>query len=175
MAIRPILIHPDRRLRKVAEPVESVDDSVRALFQDLSETMYDAPGIGLAAPQIGVLRRALVMDCARDDDAPELRSLANPVILASSEETETREEGCLSLPEVLEDVTRPTRVVVRYLDEEEREIEAEFEGLEAVCVQHEIDHLNGRLIIDNVGVVKRRLITNRLRRMKREAKREEEL
>ena len=173
MTIRPILVHPDRRLRKVAEPVDTVDDTVRALFQDLAETMYNAPGIGLAAPQIGVSRRILVMDCARDEDEePKLRRIANPKIAWASEETAAKEEGCLSLPEVIEEITRPTSVTVRYLDEVGHETEEEFTGLEAVCVQHEIDHLDGRLIIDHVGMVKRRLITNRLKRMKREARRE---
>ena len=173
MAIRNILIYPDVRLRKVAEPVNAIDDSVGKLLRDLRETMYDAPGIGLAATQIGVLRRVLVMDCAREGEDSALRMLVNPVVLAASEETEAREEGCLSLPEVSEDITRPTQVRVRYLDENGQDVDAEFSGLEAVCVQHEIDHLDGRLIIDHVGAVKRRLITNRLRRRKREAKREE--
>ncbi len=173
MAIRPILVHPDRRLRRVAEPVETVDDEVRSLFLDLEHTMYNAPGIGLAAPQIGVSRRVLVMDCARDEDEdPKLRRIANPIVVRSSEETAAKEEGCLSLPEVIEEITRPTSVTVRYLDEEGHEVEEDFTGLEAVCVQHEVDHLDGRLIIDHVGMVKRRLITNRLKRMKREAKRE---
>lgn len=173
MAIRNILIYPDVRLRKVAESVDAIDDSVQKLLRDLRDTMYDAPGIGLAATQVGVLRRVLVMDCAREGEDPALRMLVNPVILAASEETEAREEGCLSLPEVSEEITRPTQVRVRYLDENGQNVDAEFADLEAVCVQHEIDHLDGRLIIDHVGAVKRRLITNRLRRRKREAKREE--
>ncbi len=172
MAVRPILIHPDRRLRKTAEPVDRIDDSIREILRDLADTMYAAPGVGLAAPQIGVSRRLLVMDCAGEGEEPALRKMVNPVVLGTSDETESREEGCLSLPEILEEVTRPARVTVRYLDPDGRAEEVGFDGLEAVCVQHEIDHLDGRLIIDYVGAVKRRLITNRLRRKKREAARE---
>ncbi len=168
MTVRPILIHPDPRLRKVCEPVEVVDDAVRALADDMLETMYDAPGVGLAAPQIGVLRRILVMDCAGKDEPPAPRVVINPEILWASEETETHEEGCLSLPEQYAEVTRPARVRVRYLDREGKTVEEEFSGLWSRCVQHEIDHLNGRLFIDYLSPIRRRMITEKVKKLKRE-------
>jgi peptide deformylase len=168
MAIRPILIHPDPRLRKAAAPIVAVDDGVRALAADLFETMYAAPGIGLAATQIGVLRRLFVMDCAAQDAPPEPMVLINPEIVWASEESVASEEGCLSIPDVYEDVVRPARVRLRWrgLDGETRE--AEFADRRATCVQHEIDHLNGRLFIDYLGSVKRTMITSRMKKLKRE-------
>ena len=180
MAIRPILIHPDPRLRVVARPVPAVNDPVRALLDDLAETMYAARGIGLAATQVGVARRLVVMDCCRDDEGEEEEKerdtvfLVNPEIVERSESTAERDEGCLSIPEVYEPVTRPVAVTARYLDRDGRAVEREFQDLQAVCLQHEVDHLDGKLFIDYLGPVKRRLITNRMRKWKREQKRESE-
>jgi peptide deformylase len=174
MALRPILIHPDPRLKKRCMPVEAVDDRLRALMSDMLETMYDAPGIGLAAPQIGVDARVVVMDCAGKDEPPEPLRLVNPEILWSSEETNDHEEGCLSIPEVFGLVTRPERVRVRWLDETGAEREAEFDGIRATCVQHEIDHLNGKLFIDYLTSLKRQLITRKMVKLKKERARERE-
>jgi len=171
--LRPILIHPDPRLKKVCDPVTGVDRDVRALMDDMLATMYDAPGIGLAAPQIGVLSRVVVMDCAKgEDEEPEPICLANPEITWSSPEENEHEEGCLSIPEVYANVTRPSRVRVRYLDEHGKLQEREFGGLRATCVQHEIDHLNGRLFIDYLGAMRRQLITSKMKKLKRERARE---
>ena len=168
MAIRPILTLPDPRLRKRAEPVEAIDDRLRGLAADMLETMYDAPGIGLAATQLGVMKRLFVMDCAEKDAPPAPMVFVNPEIVAVSDETETSEEGCLSIPEVYEDVTRPARVRVRWLGLNGAPHEAEFAGRRAVCVQHEIDHLQGRLFIDYLSPVKRAMITARMKKLKRE-------
>jgi peptide deformylase len=168
MAIRPILIHPDPRLRKVAAPVEAVDEAVRALAADMLATMYDAPGIGLAATQLGIMRRIFVMDCSAEGEPAEPMVFLNPEVLWSSEETVTAEEGCLSIPDVFDDVTRPARVRLRWLGLDSETHEAEFEGRRAVCVQHEIDHLKGRLFVDYLGSVKRTMITSRMKKLKRE-------
>jgi len=167
--IRPILIHPDPRLKKACPPVTEVDDAVRALMADMLQTMYDAPGIGLAAPQIGVLIRVLVMDCAKgEDEEPEPLCLANPEIVWASEELSEHEEGCLSIPEIYANVTRPAAVRVRYLDRDGAEVERDFDGLRATCVQHEIDHLNGKLFIDYLGAMRRQMITGKMKKLKRE-------
>jgi peptide deformylase len=168
MAIRPILVHPDPRLRKPAAPVETVDEGVRALAADMLATMYDAPGIGLAATQLGVMKQIFVMDCADKDEEPEPIVLINPEVVWRSDETATSEEGCLSIPEVYEDVTRPARVRVRWLGLDGAAHEAEFAERRAVCVQHEIDHLQGRLFIDYLSPVKRAMITARMKKLKRE-------
>jgi peptide deformylase len=176
--IRPILIHPDPRLKKVAEPVAAVDDAVRRLMDDMLETMYDAPGIGLAAPQLGVGARVVVMDCAPREEGeqpPRPMKLANPEIVHASEERATFEEGCLSVPDIYADVTRPATVRVRWLDETGAAQEDDFTGIWAVCIQHEIDHLDGRLFIDTLGPMRRRLITEKMKKLKRErARRAEE-
>ncbi len=168
MALRPILIHPDPKLRKVADPVATVDATVRALADDMLATMYDAPGIGLAATQLGVMRRAFVMDCAGKDDAPDPMVMLNPEILSASAETVTGEEGCLSIPDVYEDVTRAARVRLRWLGLDGRIHEHEFGDRWAICAQHEIDHLDGKLFIDYLSAVKRTMITARMRKLKRE-------
>jgi peptide deformylase len=171
--IRPILIHPDPRLRKVCAPVEGVDSAVRDLMGDMLQTMYDAPGIGLAAPQIGVLARVVVMDCAKgEEEDPEPICLANPEVVWSSEETREHEEGCLSIPEQYAFVTRPSAVRVRFLNRDGKAEEREFDGLRATCVQHEIDHLNGKLFIDYLGAMRRQLITSKMKKLKRERARE---
>ncbi|MEM0923352.1 MAG: peptide deformylase [Pseudomonadota bacterium] len=170
--IRPILIHPDPRLKKLCEPVAAVDAGIRALMDDMLETMYDAPGIGLAAPQIGVNSRVIVMDCApkahEDEEAPEPEPLclANPEILRVSEETGVYEEGCLSIPEIYANVTRPVAVEVRFLNRDNAEETRGFEGIWATCVQHEIDHLNGRLFIDYLSSMRRQMITSKMKKLK---------
>ena len=155
MAIRPILCLPDPRLRAVSEKVGAVDDAVRALMDDMLETMYDAPGIGLAAIQIGVAKRVLVLDVAKKDEPPAPQYFADPEILEVSEEESVYEEGCLSIPEYYEDVSRPAKVRVRFLDRDNQRREIEAEGLLATCLQHEIDHLDGKLFIDHISRLKR--------------------
>ena len=169
--LKPILIHPDPRLKKVCEPVPEVSDQIRTLAKDMLETMYHAPGIGLAAPQIGVNARMLVMDCAkRDDDTskPEPMVLINPEILQSSPDFEEYEEGCLSIPDIYAMVTRPKDVRVSYLNENGDPQERDFEGIWSVCVQHEIDHLNGKLFIDYLSPMRRSMITSKMKKLKRE-------
>ena len=155
MATRDILTPPDPRLRLVSEPVQTVDDDLRALMDDMLETMYAAPGIGLAAIQIGVARRIVVMDLARDGEPKAPRCFINPEIVWSSEELSSYEEGCLSVPEHYDNVERPARVRVRFLDRDGVQQEEEASGLYATCIQHEIDHLNGVLFIDHLSRLKR--------------------
>ena len=155
MALREILVLPDKTLRKISEPVAAVDDDTRRLIEDMFDTMYEAPGIGLAAIQIGVPRRVITMDLAKKDDPKEPAVFINPEIVSSSDETAIYEEGCLSIPDYYEEVERPARVTVRYLDGEGRPREVEADGLLATCLQHEIDHLNGVLFIDHISKLKR--------------------
>ena len=169
MALRDILIHPDPRLKTVATPVEEVDAEIRRLADDMLQTMYDAPGIGLAAPQVGVLQRVLVMDCVKEEGAPPRPLvLINPEITWASEERNTYEEGCLSIPEQYADVERPSEVKVAWLDVDGNPKEEHFDGLWATCVQHEIDHLNGKLFIDYLSPMKRQMITRKMQKLKRE-------
>ncbi len=168
MSIRPILIHPDPRLKKICAPVEGVDPSLRKLADDMMETMYDAPGIGLAAPQIGVLQRLFVMDFSGKDTPPDPMALFNPEVIWASEEKNTYEEGCLSIPDMYEEVTRPAEVKVRYLDLDGKTQEMQLDGLGATCAQHEIDHLNGKLFIDYLSRIKRSMITNKMKKLKKE-------
>ena len=173
MSIRKILIHPDPRLKKVADPVSAVTTATRSLADDMLETMYDAPGIGLAGPQIGVMERILVMDCTKEDGAaPAPMVLINPVIDWSSETRSVYEEGCLSIPDQYAEVERPAEVEVRWTDLDGQARRERFEGLWATCVQHEIDHLNGRLFIDYLKPLKRQMITRRMQKLKREQARE---
>jgi peptide deformylase len=165
---RPILIHPDPRLKKVCAPVPDLSDDLRNLARDMLETMYDAPGIGLAAPQIGVLDRVIVLDCAEKDEEPKPLVMFNPEILVSSDDTNVHEEGCLSIPDQYAEVTRPAEVKVGWLDMDGNPQEAEFDGLWATCVQHEIDHLNGKLFIDYLKPLKRQMITRKMQKLKRE-------
>ena len=166
---RPILIHPDPRLKKLCTPVQEITEDLRRLADDMLETMYDAPGIGLAAPQVGVNERVIVMDCVKDEGAaPRPIVMLNPEIVAASEETNVYEEGCLSIPEQYAEVTRPAEVSVRWLDLQGRRQEERFDGLWATCVQHEIDHLNGKLFIDYLTALKRQLITRKMQKLKRE-------
>ena len=172
---RPILIHPDPRLKKMCATLPDVDDRIRKLADDMLETMYDAPGIGLAAPQIGVLDRIIVMDCVKDEDeAPNPMVLINPEIIAASDETNVYEEGCLSIPDQFAEVTRPKQVQVRWMDLNGGEQTQEFDGLWATCVQHEIDHLNGKLFIDYLGAMKRQMITRKMQKLKRDIARGKE-
>ena len=171
MTTRPILIHPDPRLKKVCEPVAEITAELRQLAVDMLETMYDAPGVGLAAPQVGVLKRLIVMDCIKDGPA-EPMALFNPVVIWASEDVSTYEEGCLSIPEQYADVRRPTEVTVRWTDLQGAAQERQFAGLWSTCVQHEIDHLDGKLFIDYLGPLKRQMITRKMAKMKRERARE---
>ncbi len=169
MALRDILIHPDPRLKTVADPVSEVDDGLKKLAEDMLETMYHAPGIGLAAPQVGILKRMLVMDCVKEEDAkPQPMVLINPKVVWSSEEENTYEEGCLSIPEQYADVVRPAEVEVAWTSLEGAEQSAKFDGLWATCVQHEIDHLDGKLFIDYLKPLKRQMITRKMQKLKRE-------
>ncbi|QAY94541.1 peptide deformylase [Methylovirgula ligni] len=164
MPLRPILILPDKRLREKAAPVTAVDDEIRALMDDMLETMYAAPGIGLAATQIGEIKRVLVLDVAKrqDEDASANPLVfANPEILWASEELSTYNEGCLSIPEIYEEVERPARIRVGYLDRDNKRQEIEAEGILATCLQHEIDHLNGVLFIDHISRLKREMISKK--------------
>ena len=169
MTTRPILIHPDPRLKTVADPVAAVDDDVRRLADDMLQTMYEAPGIGLAAPQVGVLTRMLVMDCVKEEDAPPRPMvLINPEVTWSSEAKNVYEEGCLSIPDQYAEVERPAEVKVRWMTLDGKEEEEQFDGLWATCVQHEIDHLNGKLFIDYLKPLKRQMITRKMQKLKRE-------
>jgi peptide deformylase len=170
--IRPILIHPDPRLKKVCEPITEITTELRQLAADMLETMYDAPGVGLAAPQVGVTKRLIVMDCIKDGP-PEPLALLNPKVVWASEDQTIYEEGCLSIPDIYNDITRPMAVKVRWMDLDGQEQERQFEGLWATCVQHEIDHLDGKLFIDYLGPLKRQMITRKMEKLKRERAREE--
>jgi peptide deformylase len=155
MAVREIITLPDKRLRLKSEPVKRVDSGIRKLVDDLFETMYDAPGIGLAAIQIGIPKRVVTMDLSRKEDNHERQVFINPEITWKSEETSKYEEGCLSIPEYYEEVDRPARVKVKYLDLDGKAHEIEASGLLATCLQHEIDHTNGVLFIDHISKLKR--------------------
>ena len=170
MTIRPIITLPDARLRLRSEPVAAITDAVRALAADMLDTMYDAPGVGLAAIQIGVPQRIIAMDVSKTETERAPMVLINPEILWSSEEKRTYEEGCLSIPEYYEEVERPERVRFRYMDLDGRTIERDAEGLMATCVQHEIDHLNGVLFIDYLSKLKRDRVVKKFQKAaKREA------
>ena len=155
MAVRDILIIPDKRLRLKSEAVQAVDKPLGALIEDMFETMYAAPGIGLAAIQIGVPKRVVTMDLAKKDDPKQPQVFINPEVVWSSDEKAVHEEGCLSIPEYYEEVERPAQVKVAYLDREGAKRELEANGLLATCLQHEIDHLNGVLFIDHISKLKR--------------------
>ena len=161
MTVREIIILPDRRLRLKSQPVKKIDREIKALVDDMFETMYDAPGIGLAAIQVGIPKRVVTMDLAKKEEGQQPRVFINPEILWTSEETATYEEGCLSIPEFYEEVERPAQVRVKYLDLEGREQVLEADGLLATCLQHEIDHLNGVLFIDHISKLKRDRVTKK--------------
>ena len=167
MALREILVVPDPILKQVSKPVETVDDDLRALMDDMLETMYAAPGIGLAAIQVGVAKRVIVMDLAREGEPPAPRHFVNPEIIWASEETAPYEEGCLSVPEIFDEVERPSQVKLRYLDYNGKTVEEDAEGLFAVCIQHEMDHLEGVLFIDYLSRLKRE---QAVKKVKKQAK-----
>ncbi len=167
MARLPILVAPDPRLKAKAENVDKVDAEIRQLMDDMLETMHAANGIGLAAPQVGVSKRVLVMDTAAEDEEPNPIRMANPEIVWASEEELSHEEGCLSLPEQFAEVVRPKAVRVRYLDHENEVRELDADELMAVCVQHEMDHLDGTLFVDHLTNLKRNMILRKLTKARR--------
>lgn len=163
MATLDIITAPDPRLKVKSTPVEKVDDEVRQLMDDLLETMYAADnGVGLAAPQVGVAKRVMVIDLSRGEDAPDPLCMANPEIISSSEELISAEEGCLSVPEHYAEVVRPASVRLRYLDRDNEIREMDAEDFPAICIQHEIDHLDGILFIDHLTAIKRSMILRKL-------------
>jgi peptide deformylase len=164
MALRDVLIIPDKRLRQKSEPVAAVDKPLRALVADMFETMYAAPGIGLAAIQVGVPQRVITMDLAKKDDPPAPQVFINPEVTWSSDEKSTYEEGCLSIPEYYEEVERPLSVKVKYLDLDFKPQEIEATGLLATCLQHEIDHTNGVLFIDYISKLKRDMVMKKFKK-----------
>ena len=168
MALIPIITIPDPVLRKVAAPITEITDGVRQLLTDMAETMYDAPGIGLAAPQISISQRLIVMDCGKDE-TPELFKMFNPEIISRSDELAVLEEGCLSIPDQTADVERPASVEVKYTDIAGGEQRLTCEGLLAACVQHEVDHLDGMLFIDHISRLKRDMIVRRFMKEMRQS------
>jgi peptide deformylase len=169
MAVLPILTAPDPVLKSKSKRVEAVDERIRALMSDMLETMYKAPGIGLAAPQVGVLERVIVMDVGKTEETRKPLRMANPEIVWVSEADNTYEEGCLSVPEHYSNVVRPAEVKVRYLDETGTAKEIHAEGLLATVVHHEMDHLDGILFIDHISALKRNMILRKLLKAKKEA------
>lgn len=177
MSLLPIVKLPEPVLRERAEPVERVDDELRQLLDDMLETMYDAPGVGLAANQIGIARRFVVVDASKDrhaeddDEAPRRNPicLINPEIVRFGDRMRTYEEGCLSLPDVLVEVERPSEITVRYVDRDGNPQELEADGLLATVIQHEVDHLDGKLIIDYLSSLKRNMIVRRFKKLARQA------
>ncbi|MBV8977877.1 MAG: peptide deformylase [Alphaproteobacteria bacterium] len=167
MAVRPILTAPDPRLKAVSTEVETVDEALRALIDDMAESMYAADGIGLAAIQIGVPKRVIVMDLDQKSGKKNPRAFVNPRIVWASEETATFEEGCLSVPEIWEDVARPAHIRAEYLDREGVQQSLEADGLLATCLQHEMDHLEGVLFIDHISKLKRSMALRKLAKAKR--------
>lgn len=170
MPIRSLVYAPDMRLKKICKEVANITDDLRQLAEDMVETMYENKGIGLAAPQVGENICLFVMDCEQGEDGEKgtVYKLFNPVITWHAEETDEYEEGCLSLPEILQLVARPTEVTVKYLNEKGEKQSLEAEGLMAKCIQHEIDHLNGKLLLDYMGPVKRRMALKKLEKIKKE-------
>ena len=167
MAIRPILTVPDPVLKQVSKRVDAVTGETRALMDDMLETMYAAPGIGLAAIQVGVPQRVIVMDLSKDEEPKAPRYFVNPEILETVEETQTYEEGCLSVPDFFDEVERPLKVKLRYLNYEGKQVEEWAEGMYAVCIQHEMDHLQGTLFIDHLSRLKRSFAINKVKKAKK--------
>ena len=165
---RRIILHPDPRLKKVSADVDDVSDEMRALADEMLSSMYEAPGIGLAAPQVGILSRLIVLDCAKEETPPRPLIMFNPEVIAHSDELNTYEEGCLSIPEVYNDIVRPAEVEVTWTSLEGSEQSAKFDGLWATCVQHEMDHLDGKLFIDYLKPLRRQMITRKMQKLKRE-------
>jgi peptide deformylase len=173
MTLRNIIILPDKRLRLVSKPVARIGDEIHRLVEDMFETMYDAPGIGLAAIQVGVPSRVVVMDLSKRETEAEPRVFINPELTWSSEEKSVYEEGCLSIPDIHEDVERPARVKVKYLDLDGRPHEEDADGLFATCIQHEVDHLNGVMFIDHISKLKRDRIVKKFVKAAKRADSEE--
>ncbi|MDP3736669.1 MAG: peptide deformylase [Hyphomonadaceae bacterium] len=167
MAIRTILTVPDPVLKQVSKRVDIVTDETRALMDDMLETMYAAPGIGLAAVQVGVPIRVIVMDLAKEDEKPNPQYFVNPEILETDDETQTYEEGCLSVPDYFDEVERPKRAKLRYLNYKGEQVEEWAEGMYAVCIQHEMDHLQGTLFIDHLSRLKRNFAINKVKKAKK--------
>ncbi|MEQ8355757.1 MAG: peptide deformylase [Kiloniellaceae bacterium] len=167
MALLPIITAPDPRLKKICAPVETVDDEIRRLMDDMLETMYNAPGIGLAAPQVGALKRIIVVDISGDEEENAPVFMANPELIEVSDDDAAYEEGCLSLPDYYGEVVRPGKIRVRYLDRENEIRELEAEGLLATCIQHEMDHLEGILFVDHMTALKRNMILRKLLKAKK--------
>jgi peptide deformylase len=167
MALLTIITAPDPRLKVKSRPVERVDASVRKLMDDMLDTMYAAPGIGLAAAQVGIAKRVLVVDVAREGEPPAPLRMANPEVIWTSDETISMEEGCLSLPDEYASVQRAARCRVRYIDHENELREIEADGLLAACIQHEIDHLEGVLFVDHISTLKRGIILRRLQKARK--------
>jgi peptide deformylase len=171
MAVRDILILPDKRLRQVSKPVARIDAAIRKLVEEMFETMYEAPGIGLAAIQVGEPKRVITMDLAKKDEPRQPQVLINPELISTSAEKNTHEEGCLSIPEYYEEVERPAEVKVRYLDLDGNVHEVEAHGLLATCIQHEIDHLDGVLFIDHISKLKRDRVIKKFTKALKQGKR----
>jgi peptide deformylase len=168
MAKRPIILYPDPILRQAAAPVERIDADTLKLLADMLETMYVAPGVGLAAPQVGVSRRIFVMDSAKGEEPPAPRMLINPEILESGEGRRVYEEGCLSIPDIFAEVERPSSILVRYLDREGKIVEERLSGHAATVAQHEIDHLDGVLFIDHLSRLRRSVLLRKFRKARRD-------
>lgn len=168
MPIKPLIILPDPVLRLVSKPIERVDAPLRKLADDMLATMYDAPGIGLAAIQIGEPLRMLVIDLAKEDEEPSPHVFINPEVLESGDQRSVYEEGCLSIPDYYAEVERPASVRVKYLDRDGKEQEMLAEGLMATCLQHEIDHLNGVLFIDHISKLKRDMVVKKFKKLAKE-------
>lgn len=174
MTLRPILVHPDPRLKKMCEPIARITPEIETLAADMLATMYDAPGIGLAAPQIGVNKRLFVVDASREPETdPRALVMVNPELEWVSDETRAYEEGCLSVPDQYAEVIRPAEVRLRWTGLDGKSHAEEFDGLWATCVQHELDHLNGVMFLDHISAMKRQMITRRMVKLKRELARGE--
>jgi len=167
MTLKSIIVAPDPRLKTMCKRIEKVDANIRALMDDMLESMHAANGIGLAAPQVGVDKRVIVIDVAREEEDPAPLRMANPEIIWVSDDDEAHEEGCLSLPEHYSEVVRPRAVKVRYLDHENEIRELDAEGILSVCVQHEMDHLDGVLFVDHISALKRNMILRKLTKQKK--------
>jgi len=168
LARLPIIVAPDPRLKGASKPVDGVDDDIRTLMDDMLETMYGANGIGLAAPQVGVQKRVIVVDVAPVDGERNPMAMANPEVIWESDVIITKEEGCLSLPDHYAEVDRPETIKIRYIDRENEIREVDADGMFATCVQHEIDHLDGVLFVDHVSSLKRNMILRKLTKAKRQ-------
>ena len=166
MALLPILSFPDQRLRTIAKPVEKITDQIRQLVDDMFETMYDAPGIGLAATQVDKHIQLIVMDLSENKDQPMV--FINPKIKPLTQETQPYEEGCLSVPQIYDKVSRPTHVKIQYMNLEGETIEVEADGLLAICIQHEMDHLNGKLFVDYLSPLKRQRAREKVEKVVRQ-------